>query len=125
MPHNSGRFYSFARSEALLKQALELIPLGTQTFSKSYTQDPLWPAPFFVERAQGSQVWDVDGNQYTDFVNALAAITLGHCDPDITQAVTEQLKKGTIFSLASTLEIDVAELMIEMVPCAEQVRFGK
>jgi glutamate-1-semialdehyde 2,1-aminomutase len=125
MPLNSSKRLSFDRSEALLRRALEIIPLGTQTFSKSYTQYPLGVAPFYAERAQGSQVWDVDGNQYTDFVNALASITLGHCDPDITEAVTRQLGRGTIFSLASEIEIEVAELIIDMVPCAEQVRFGK
>jgi glutamate-1-semialdehyde 2,1-aminomutase len=125
MSRNDDRSRSFTHSEALLARALGVIPLGTQTFSKSHTQYPLGAAPFFIERAQGSQVWDVDGNQYTDFVNALASVILGHCDPDITRGVIEQVGRGTIFSLASRLEIEVAELIIDMVPCAEQVRFGK
>jgi glutamate-1-semialdehyde 2,1-aminomutase len=109
----------------MLERALKVIPLGTQTFSKSHTQYPHGAAPFFIARAHGSQAWDVDGNQYTDFVNALASVTLGHCDPDVTAAVQAQLKEGTIFTLAHPLEIEVAELIVDMVPCAEMVRFGK
>ena len=70
-------------------------------------------------------MWDVDGNEYIDFVNALAAITLGYNDPDVTNAVKAQLTDGTIFSLPHELEIKVAEKIVEMVPCAEMVRFGK
>lgn len=116
---------SFAKSEDLLDRALEVIPLGTQTFSKSYMQFPRGAAPFFIERGHGSRVWDVDGNEYVDFANALASVTLGHCDRDVTAAVREQLEGGTNFSLAHTLEIEVAEQIIALVPCAEMVRFGK
>jgi glutamate-1-semialdehyde 2,1-aminomutase len=70
-------------------------------------------------------VWDVDGNEYIDFVNGLASITLGYNDPDVNAAVRKQLDEGTIFSLAHPIEIAVAEKIIEMVPCAEMVRFGK
>lgn len=116
---------SYRQSEALLDEALKLIPLGTQTFSKSLTQYPRGVAPFFIERADAGYCWDVDGNRYIDFVNSLASITLGHCDPDVTAAVTAQLTKGTIFSLPHPLEIEVARLLVETVPCAEKVRFGK
>ena len=109
----------------MLERALEVIPLGAQTFSKSYTQYPRGAAPFFVERAHGSRAWDVDGNEYIDFNNALCAVTLGHVDPDVSKAVADQLERGTIFTLSSELEIEVAERIVEMVPCAEQVRFGK
>ncbi len=101
------------------------IPLGTQTFSKSKTQFPLEVSPYFVTHGKGSRVWDVDGNEYIDFINSLAAITLGYGDPDVDAAVREQLGHGVIFSLPHPLEIEVAEKMIELVPCAEQVRFGK
>lgn len=115
----------YRRSEELLEQALELIPLGAQTFSKSITQYPRGAAPLFIERAEGSRAWDVDGNEYVDFNNALAAITLGHSDLDVTAAVQEELRRGTIFSLSSEIEIEVAGLIVEAVPCAEMVRFGK
>jgi len=117
--------HSHVISEELLQRATEIIPLGAQTFSKSITQFPHGISPYFIERGEGSRVWDVDGNEYIDFVNALAAITLGYSDPDVVQAVQRQLKKGTIFSLSNQLEMEVAELIVEMVPCAEMVRFGK
>jgi glutamate-1-semialdehyde 2,1-aminomutase len=115
----------YHNSEAMLARAEQVIPLGAQTFSKSRTQFPLGVSPYFAARAQGSRVWDVDGNEYVDFINALCSVTLGHCDPDVTQAVQEQLQRGTIFSLSSELEIQVAEKIVEMVPCAQKVRFGK
>jgi glutamate-1-semialdehyde 2,1-aminomutase len=67
----------------------------------------------------------VDGNEYIDFVNSLAATTLGYNDPDVTAAVKAQLEDGVIFSLPHPIEIQVAEKIVEMVPCAEMVRFGK
>ncbi|MEZ5791964.1 MAG: aminotransferase class III-fold pyridoxal phosphate-dependent enzyme [Nitratireductor sp.] len=73
---------SFSRSQAMLAEALGVIPLGTQTFSKSTTQYPAGVSPHFVDHARGAVVTDVDGNDYVDFNNALASVTLGHCDPD-------------------------------------------
>lgn len=116
---------SYAASEAMLERALKTIPLGSQTFSKSLTQYPHGVSPFFIEKASGSRVVDVDGNEYIDFVSALAAVTLGYGDPDVQQAVQRQLADGVLFSLPHRLEHEVAELIVEMVPCAEKVRFGK
>ena len=112
-------------SQQMLERALKTIPLGSQTFSKSMTQYPYGVSPCFIKKGQGSHVWDVDGNEYIDFVNALAAVTLGYNDPDVTSAVKAQLEDGTIFSLPHELEIKVAEKIVEIVPCAEMVRFGK
>jgi glutamate-1-semialdehyde 2,1-aminomutase len=115
----------YKRSEAWLERALRSIPLGTQTFSKSRTQFPLGVSPFFLTKGQGCRVWDLDGNEYTDFINSLCSITLGYNDPDVNSAVKAQLEDGVIFSLPHPLEVLVAEKIIEMVPCAEMVRFGK
>lgn len=117
--------HRYKKSEELLVRAEKSIPLGTQTFSKSRTQFPYGISPYFIKKGEGSRVWDVDGNEYIDFVNALAAITLGHNDPDVSKAVKAQMDNGTIFSLAHPIEMEVAEKIIEMVPCVEQVRFGK
>ena len=116
---------SYARSEDLLERALKVIPLGAQTFSKSLTQYPRGAAPFFMARAEGSRAWDVDGNEFIDFNNALCSVTLGHVDPEVTRAVSEQLAEGTIFTLSHQLEVEVAERIVEIVPCADKVRFGK
>jgi glutamate-1-semialdehyde 2,1-aminomutase len=116
---------TFTKSEAYLKRAERTIPLGSQTFSKSRTQYPLGVSPYFIVRGSGSHVWDLDGNEYVDYISSLASITLGHGDPDVKAAVSEQLESGVIFSLPHPIEAEVAELICEMVPCAELVRFGK
>ncbi|MBF8271062.1 MAG: aminotransferase class III [Magnetococcales bacterium] len=121
--HPQGHRYK--QSEALLQRALQTIPLGSQTFSKSKVQFPYGAAPFFIEKGQGCRVWDVDGNEYIDFINSLAAISLGYNDPDINRAVAAQLEQGIIFSLPHKLEMEVAERLVAMVPCVEMVRFGK
>ena len=115
----------YRKSEALLDRALKSIPLGSQTFSKSKTALPFGVSPYFVERAKGSRMWDVDGNQYLDFVNGLACVTLGYCDPDVDAAVRKQMESGVTFSLPHRLETEVAEMLVEMIPCAEKVRFAK
>ena len=115
----------YKKSEQLLEQALHSIPLGSQTFSKSLTQYPRGVSPFFIDKGNGSKVWDVDGNEYIDFVSSLAVVTLGYCDEDIDRAVKNQIKNGVIFSLPHRLEMIVAEKLIEIIPCAEKVRFAK
>ena len=115
----------FDRSEAMLARAENVIPLGSQTFSKSRTQFPVGVSPLYLDRGKGSHVWDVDGNEYVDFISSLCSVTLGYGDPDVDGAVRDQLDRGVILSLPASLEAEVAELICEMVPCAEKVRFGK
>jgi len=112
-------------SNEMITQALKIIPLGSQTFSKSQSALPFGVSPLFVDRAKGSKMWDVDGNEYIDFVNALGCVILGYCDPDIDAAVQRQMESGVTFSLPHRLEREVAELLVEMIPCAEMVRFAK
>ena len=115
----------YKKSEQLLDRALKSIPLASQTFSKSLTQYPRGVSPFFIEKGKGARIWDVDGNEYVDFVNSLAAVTLGYCDKDVDGAVHEQMKSGVTFSLPHKLEMEVAEKLIQIIPCAEKVRFAK
>lgn len=117
--------FRFTESERYLDEVSQVIPLGSQTFSKSKVQFPHGAAPFFLTHGKGSAVWDLDGNRYIDYSSSLLAITLGYADADINAAVAAQLEKGTIFSLPHPLEHEVAKLICEMVPCAEMVRFGK
>ncbi len=116
---------NFKKSEKFLKRAEKVIPLGSQTFSKSKTTLPMGVSPFFAEKAIGSKFYDLDGNEFLDFVNGLASITLGYRDPDIDDSVREQLNKGVTFSLSHPLETQLAEMIIELIPCAEMVRFAK
>lgn len=115
----------YKKSNQILAQAEQLIPLGTQTFSKSKTQFPVPHSPLYLDRGKGSHVWDVDGNEYIDLISGLLPITLGYCDPDVDAAIAAQLQKGISFSLATKLEVELAELMRSLIPCAEMVRFGK
>ena len=113
------------RSRALRERALRVIPGGSQTLSKGADQFVQGVAPMFLERGKGSRVWDVDGNQFIDYMMALGPIVLGYGDPGVDQAVRDQLDQGMQFSLPHPIEIEVAELLVDLVPCAEMVRFGK
>ncbi len=115
----------YRQSALLLRRALETIPLASQTFSKSKVFYPEGASPLFVERAAGSRLWDVDGNEYIDFVSGLGAILLGYNVAEVTEAVHRQLQNGVTFTLPHKLEMGVAELLVDMIPCAEMVRFGK
>jgi glutamate-1-semialdehyde 2,1-aminomutase len=112
-------------SQAMLERAEKVIPLGSQTFSKSRVQYPQGHAPMFLTHGRGGRVWDVDGNEYVDLVCGLLPIVLGYCDPDVDDAIRAQLDKGIVYSLASELEIELAELLTKIIPSAEMVRFGK
>jgi len=114
-----------SRSYELKAKAERLIPGCSQTFSKGPSQFVQGVAPVYLARGRGSHVWDVDGNEYIDYAMALGPIILGHNYPAVTEAVTRQLQDGSIFSLPHPLEVEVAEMLVDIIPCAEMVRFGK
>lgn len=116
---------SLKKSLAWRARAEAVIPTGTQTFSKTVSQYVQGVAPVFLEKARGCRVWDVDGNEYIDFVSALLPVVLGYNYPAVNRAVEKQLKKGVSFSLPTTLEAELSEAIRDMVPSAEMVRFGK
>jgi len=116
---------NFPRSTQLLERALKLIPTGSQTFSKSHIQFPREASPLFLDRGEGGRVWDVDGNEYVDLICGLLPVLLGYRDPDVDAAIRNQLDRGISFSLATELEIELAERLNNVIPCAEMVRFGK
>lgn len=113
------------RSAELWRRASELVPGGTHTMSKRATAYALGAYPIFADRAKGCRIWDVDGNEYIDYVLALGPITLGYCYEAVDNAVRAQLERGMIYGLLSPLEVECAERLAEMVPCCEQVRFLK
>lgn len=116
---------SLKRSLELKERASKYIPSLSQTFSKGPTQYVQGVAPVFLEKGLGSHVWDVDGNEYIDYPMALGPILLGHNDPVVNEAVRKQMEKGNVFSLPHPLEVEMAELLTGIIPCAEMVRFGK
>lgn len=117
----------FDNSVEFLQRFEKSIPLGSQTFSKSKKQYPPGISPLYLDKPiSGAEVVDVDGNTYLDFVSSLASVTLGYQDIDVMEAVRKQLlETGPILSLPNLLEVEVAELLKDMIPCAEMVRFGK
>ena len=104
---------------------LTKIPRGTQTMSKAPDQFVDGVHPKFIERGEGAYVYDYEGNKYLDYPMALGPILLGHCHPEVNQAVKDQMEKGTCFSLPSRLEYELAAIIRNEVPCAEDVRFAK
>jgi glutamate-1-semialdehyde 2,1-aminomutase len=79
--------------------------------------------PIIVDRAQGAQVWDVDGNAYTDFVCSWGALILGHSHPEIVAALAEQAARGTSYGVTAELEIELGEMLQKALPSMERVRF--
>jgi glutamate-1-semialdehyde 2,1-aminomutase len=80
--------------------------------------------PLFVDRAAGSQLWDIDGNRYIDFVLGQGAAMLGHCPPAVQDAVARQAARGMVYSAQHEAEAQVAEMICRMVPVAERLRFN-
>jgi glutamate-1-semialdehyde aminotransferase len=113
------------RSLALFAEAERLIPGGSQTNSKRPQLYAYGAYPIYAQRALGCRVWDVDGHEYIDFVMALGPVTLGYCYPAVDEAIRSQLARGILFGLLSPLEVEVSRRLVEMVPCAEMVRFFK
>ena len=112
---NSSEYYK--RSQSVLA--------GPSTFGKAVDQFAYGITPYALERGEGAYLWDVDGNKYLDTMMSLGAVFLGYCNPKVDTAIKKQLKKGISFSLAHRLEIEVAEMLCERIPCADMVRFGK
>ncbi len=113
------------KSEALLERARKVIPGCAQTFSKSYTQYVRGTAPMFLQRGKGCRVWDVDGHEYVDYVQGLLPNILGYAHPEVNEAAIAQLAEGNSFSMPHPVEVELAERLTRLIPCAEMVRFGK
>jgi glutamate-1-semialdehyde 2,1-aminomutase len=80
--------------------------------------------PIFMERGRGSRIFDVDGNEYVDWMMAFGALPLGHAHPEVVEAVAEAATSGAHFAAATPVELEVAEMIQRMVPNAERVRFA-
>ncbi|MGA9408561.1 MAG: aminotransferase class III-fold pyridoxal phosphate-dependent enzyme [Bacteroidota bacterium] len=116
---------SIAKSDELYARALGLIPAVTQTLAKGPGQYVKGVAPKYLKRGKGAHVWDVDGNEYIDYTMGVGPLSLGYCYDAVDAAITRQLEDGITFSLMHPLEVEVAELIREVIPSAESVRFSK
>jgi len=110
---------------ALYRRALELIPGGTQTNAKRPPAELCGVYPPYIVRGEGGYVWDLDGNRYVDHKLGCGPVILGHDYPAVVEAVMRQLRDGLVFGSAHPLEVELAELLIQLIPCAEMVRFLK
>jgi glutamate-1-semialdehyde 2,1-aminomutase len=113
---------STSNSRALFQRALHVMVEGGSSPSRgpaNYGDHPL-----FIERGEGSKIWDADGNRYVDWMMAYGALPLGHAHPAVVQAIQEAAATGNHFATATQIEIEVAELIQQTVPGAERVRFA-
>jgi glutamate-1-semialdehyde 2,1-aminomutase len=109
-------------------RAAQVLPTGASTGSKRAealygSADAVGPTHF--ARSVGCRVIDVDGNEYIDCTMALGAVALGYAEPDVTRAVIDAASRGNVAALSDHLEIEVAERLCTVIPCAEMVQFTK
>ena len=116
---------SLENSFNYLEKSKKFIPSLTQTFSRAAYTFVEGIFPVYAKNANGSHFTDVDENDYIDYLCGLGPIILGHCYPRVNNAIKEQLESGILFSLPHKLEIDVSELVCNMIPSAEMVKFSK
>lgn len=107
-------------SEKLFAEALKYIPGGVNSPVRAFRA--VGGQPFFVNRAQGAHVWDVDGNEYLDYVGTWGPAILGHAHPRIIEAVRTAALAGTSFGIPNPLEARLAKLICAWVPSVQKVR---
>jgi len=104
----------FERAQKSLVEGVNSPSRGASVFT---------PGPIMLERGKGSRVWDIDGNEYTDFMMSFGALIHGHANPVIVKTVCDAMAEGSHFAAATSAETEAAERLRRMVPSAEVVRF--
>ena len=108
------------RSEQLFAEAQKYIPGGVNSSVRAFK--PVGGTPLFMEKGQGSRMWDADGKEYIDYVGSWGPLILGHAAPEVVEAIQETVANGTSFGTPTALETDMARLITELVPSVDQVR---
>ena len=116
---------SLNRSNEYFARATKVIMDGTQLYSKGTKINVKGVSPIYLQRGKGCHVWDVDGTEYIDYGMAVGTLILGYGYPVVNNAIKKQLDEGTNFSLVHPKEVELAELLVEHIPCAEMMRFEK
>jgi len=117
---------NISKSLEIQARGRKRIPGLTQLLSKRPDQFAPGSWPGYFEKAKGVEVWDLDGNCYIDMsISGIGAIILGYCDPDVDKAVQSAIEKGNFCSLNCPEEVELAELLCEIHPWAESVRYGR
>ena len=107
-------------SSQLFAQALQRIPGGVNSPVRAFRG--LGREPFFIERAEGARIWDVDGNEYIDYVGSWGPAILGHAPAVVVDAIRATAARGVSFGIPNPLEVEIAELICSWVPSIEKVR---
>ncbi|MCG2717785.1 MAG: aminotransferase class III-fold pyridoxal phosphate-dependent enzyme, partial [Nanoarchaeota archaeon] len=116
---------NLTKSKEYFDIAKRLIPCQTQCLSKGPTQWINNVAPHYLKGGKGCRVWDVDGNEYIDYAMGLGPVVLGYGNESVDNAIKKQLEDGISFTLCHYLEVELAEKLVDILPCAEMVRYGK
>lgn len=111
----------YQRSSALFKEAKKVLPGGVNSPVRAFKS--VGGTPVFMEKAKGAYLYDADGNEYIDYINSWGPMILGHAHTKVTEAVVEQVKNGTSFGTPTELETEIAEMVINMVPNIDKIRF--
>src|SRR5579859_7806506 len=111
---------SRVKSEELFAAALQYIPGGVNSPVRAFRA--VGGQPFFVNKARGAKVWDVDGNEYVDYVGTWGPAILGHAHPKIIKAVQLAAENGTSFGIPNPFEVSMARLICSLVPSVQKVR---
>ena len=116
-----------SRTEALIARTHELLAYGGrhQMMLRPLYEDEQGVFPEFAEHARGYEVTDTNGRIYVDWLSAWGPVLLGYRHPEVEDAIKEQLSAGPLLSLSHPIETEVASMLVDMVPCAEMVAFGK
>jgi glutamate-1-semialdehyde 2,1-aminomutase len=108
------------RSARLMERAVKRLPGGVNSPVRAFRS--VGGDPLFMERGEGSTIFDVDGNNYVDYVMSYGPLVLGHTYPAVIEAIERTARKGTTFGAPTELEVDLAELVCDAVPSIEMVR---
>jgi glutamate-1-semialdehyde 2,1-aminomutase len=111
---------SYSRSRALFERAQKVLAGGVSSEFRKYS----YPHPLFYERGAGNRLWDVDGNEYLDFTLSQGPLILGHSHAEVLAAVQEATAQGQLFAGQYLQELELAETLQRLIPCAERLRFS-
>ncbi|MEA1996200.1 MAG: aminotransferase class III-fold pyridoxal phosphate-dependent enzyme, partial [Gemmatimonadota bacterium] len=108
-------------SRELYRRACRVIPAGVNSPVRAFGS-VRGGGPFFVDRGSGAYLYDIDGNRYIDYVNSWGPLILGHNPPGLAHVLEGVIRRGTSYGAATAGEVELAELIVEMVPSVEMVR---
>jgi glutamate-1-semialdehyde 2,1-aminomutase len=117
--------YSYDKSNEWFKRAIKAIPCGVYGHFSPAPYVPMDAYPFFAERAKGARFWDVDGNEFIDYMCAYGPMVLGYGHPEVDAAYEAQWREADAASVASPRMVELAETLIDMVPIADWAFFAK